>query len=43
MPAVITALTTAWGTLAVLAWLAGMIIRQWRAARREQARQPAHW
>jgi hypothetical protein len=42
MPAVITALTTAWGTLAVLAWLAGMIIRQWRAARREQARQPAH-
>ena len=41
MPAVITPLTTAWGTLAVLAWLAGMIIRQSRAARREQARQPA--
>jgi hypothetical protein len=41
VPAAITALTTAWGTPAVVAWLAGMIIRQSRASRRERARQPA--
>jgi len=34
-----TAVTTAWGTLAVLAWLAGIIIRQSRAARRDRVRQ----
>jgi len=36
--AVITVVTTVWGTLAVLAWLAGMIIRQSRAVRRGQTR-----
>jgi hypothetical protein len=41
VPAPITALTTVRGTLAVLAWLAGMIIRRSRAARRERARAPA--
>jgi hypothetical protein len=41
LPAVVAALTTARGTLSVLAWLAGMIIRQSRAARRERARQRA--
>jgi len=35
----VTAVTTAWGTLAVLAWLAGIIIRQSRAARRDRVRQ----
>jgi len=41
LPAAIAALTTTRGTLSVLAWLAGMIIRQSRAARRERARQRA--
>jgi hypothetical protein len=39
--AVVTALTTMRGTLTVLAWLAGMIIRQSRAAHGERARQRA--
>jgi hypothetical protein len=41
MLAAVTAVTAAWGTLAVLAWLAGIIIRQSRAARRHRARQSA--
>jgi hypothetical protein len=41
LPAAIAALTTARGTLSVLAWLAVMLIRQSRAARRERARQRA--
>jgi hypothetical protein len=41
LPAAVAALTTTRGTLSVLAWLAGMIIRQSRAARRERAHQRA--
>ena len=41
VPAAVTALTTMRGTLTVLAWLAGMIIRQSRAAHGERARQRA--
>jgi hypothetical protein len=41
LPAAVTAATTMRGVLAMLAWLAGMIIRQSRAARRERARQGA--
>jgi hypothetical protein len=33
MPAALAALETVWGTLGFLGWLAGMIIRQSRAAR----------
>ena len=39
LPAAVTAVTTIRGTLATVAWLAGMIIRQSGAARRERARQ----
>ena len=41
VPAVVTALATMRGMLTVLAWLAGMIIRQSRAAHWERARQRA--
>jgi hypothetical protein len=41
LAAAVTAVTTMRGALAVLAWLAGMIIRQWRTARRERARRGA--
>ena len=41
VPAAGTALTTTRGTLTVRAWLAGMILRQSRAAHRERARQQA--
>jgi len=38
IPMVITVITTAWGTLQMLAWLAGMIIRSSRSVRRGQTR-----
>jgi hypothetical protein len=41
LPAAVTAAATMRGALAMLAWLAGMIIRQSRAARRERAPQGA--
>jgi len=41
VPAAVMALTTMRGTLTVLAWLAGMIIRQSRAAHGERTRQRA--